>query len=254
MNEPAGMSGKDAVPGLFTIEPIQVGARIADSSLFLHLTDPGVKIEIAYRVWILRNAEQTIVVDTGPPLEEGRRRHLDSVSDVSDRLRSRGVDPAHVELVVLTHLHWDHAANAGIFPNARFLAQRSEIEFFRSAVRTRPVVDRFFSHQAELGRLIDTGRIVPIDGDQALSDGLRAIRVGGHTPGSQMLIVETPSGRCIITGDAVPLNRNYVDRIPSGILVDLREAIAALDRVDELDPVAIYTGHDMEPVLWLKQT
>ena len=46
------------------IKPVEVGRRKADSALFLYLTDFGIEIEIAYRLWILRSSEGLIVVDT----------------------------------------------------------------------------------------------------------------------------------------------------------------------------------------------
>jgi len=45
------------------------------------------------------------------------------------------------------------------------------------------------------------------------------------------------------------LHRNYLENIPSGIVVNTVEAIAALDRVRALSPAAIYTGHDLQPCL-----
>lgn len=235
----------------YTINPAEVGRRKADSALFLYLTDFGVEIEIAYRFWILRSADGLVVVDTGPPLEEAHRRGITQVREIDAALDEAGVKGADVRTIVLTHLHWDHAANAAKFPNAVYLAQRSEIEFFQSHAREHPSMNRFFSHQAYLAQLIDEGRIRPVDGDQAIAPGIRAIRVGGHTPGSQMLIVDTVDGTAVITGDAIPLQRNYLDNIPSGIVVNAVEAIAALERVRVLRPVAIYTAHDLQPCLRL---
>jgi glyoxylase-like metal-dependent hydrolase (beta-lactamase superfamily II) len=233
------------------INPVEVGRRKADSALFLYLTDFGIEIEIAYRFWILRSADGLVVVDTGPPLEEAHRRGITQVREIDAALDEAGVKGADVRTIVLTHLHWDHAANAAKFPNAVYLAQRSEIEFFQSHAREHPSMNRFFSHQAYLAQLIDEGRIRPVDGDQAIAPGIRAIRVGGHTPGSQMLIVDTVDGTAVITGDAIPLHRNYLDNIPSGIVVNAVEAIAALERVRVLRPVAIYTAHDLQPCLRL---
>lgn len=233
----------------YAVEPVEVGRRKADSALFLYLTDFGVEIEIAYRLWILRSADGLIVVDTGPPLEEAHRRGITKVRDVDAALGEAGVKGSDVKTIVLTHLHWDHAANAAKFPNAVYLAQRREIEFFGSQAREHPAMNRFFSHQAYLGRLIEEGRIRPVDGDQPIAPGLQAIRVGGHTPGSQMLVVDTAEGAAVITGDAVPLHRNYLDNIPSGIIVNAVEAIAALERVRAMRPVAIFTGHDLQPCL-----
>jgi glyoxylase-like metal-dependent hydrolase (beta-lactamase superfamily II) len=235
----------------YSIKPVEVGRRKADSALFLYLTDFGIEIEIAYRLWILRSADGLIVVDTGPPLEEAHRRGITEVRDIDAALDEAGVKGTDVRTIVLTHLHWDHAANAGKFPNAVYLAQRSEIEFFHSHAREHPAMNRFFSHQAYLAQLIDEGRIRPVDGDQPIAPGIRAIRVGGHTPGSQMLIVDTADGTAVITGDAIPLHRNYIDNIPSGIVVNAVEAIAALERVRALRPVAIFTAHDLQPCMRL---
>jgi glyoxylase-like metal-dependent hydrolase (beta-lactamase superfamily II) len=234
----------------YTIQPVEVGRRRADSALFLFLTDFGIEIEIAYRLWTIRNGNDTIVVDTGPPLDEAHRRGITQVRDIDTALAESGVRAADVRTVVLTHLHWDHAANAGKFPNAVFLAQRREIEFFQSPAREHATMNRFFSHQAYLASLIAEGRIRAID-DDTIGPGIEAIRVGGHTPGSQMLVVDTLEGRVVITGDAIPLHRNFLENIPSGIVVDTIEAIAALERVRALRPVAIYTGHDLQPHLRL---
>lgn len=233
----------------YTVQPLEVGRRNADSALFLYLTDFGVEIEIAYRFWALRSADDVIVVDTGPPLEEAQRRGITQVREIDGALGEVGLKASDIRTIVLTHLHWDHAANAEKFPNAVYLAQRSEIDFFHSHSREHPAMNRFYSHQAYLGRLIDEGRIRPVDGDQAIAPGVQAIRVGGHTPGSQMLIVDTVEGTAVITGDAVPLHRNYLDNIPSGIVVNAVEAIAALERVRAIGPVAIYTGHDLQSCL-----
>jgi len=233
----------------YTIEPLEIGRRKADSALFLYLTDFGAEIEIAYRLWLLRGPAGVVVVDTGPPLEEAHRRGITNVREVDVALAEAGVAATDVRTIVLTHLHWDHAANAAKFPNATYLAQRREIEFFGSHAREHPMMNRFFSHQAYLGQLIEQGRIKPVDGDRQIVPGLTAIRVGGHTPGSQMVVVEAEKGTAVITGDAIPLHRNYLENIPSGILVNTLEALAALERVRAMRPVALYTGHDLVPCL-----
>lgn len=239
------------MPSPIAIETVELGGRVADASMFLHLTDMGQPLEIVYRLWVLRTDRGAIVVDTGPPMEEGLRRGLTGVAHVADRLAARGVNAAKVEAVLLTHLHWDHAANAAAFPNATFYAQQAEIDFFRSPMRTHKAIDRFFSHQAMIEALIRDGRIKALDGDAPFMEGIRTIHVGGHTPGSQMIAVDSAEGLSILTGDAVPVNRNYTDSIPSGILVNLQQAIAALATVRALKPRRLYTGHDPKPYLEL---
>lgn len=233
----------------FEIIPVRLGGRIAESSLFLMFTDAGKKIPIDYRLWVLRSQDRTLLVDTGPPVSEAHRRGITDVQGLAEPLARVGVEAASIDTVILTHLHWDHASNADAFPAATFLAQRAEIAFFRDPHRALSCFDRFFSHHDELGALIEEGRIQSLPGDCVVEDGIEVLQVGGHTPGSQMVRVKTPDGWALLTGDAVPLNRNFVEDIPSGICSSLIEATDALKRARGLRPVAIYTGHDPAEVL-----
>lgn len=228
----------------FRIDAVEIGRRTADTSLFLYLTEPGKSLEIAYRVWVLRDGTRTILVDTGPPTQEGRERGLTQVTEVAVALGRIGVDAASIDTVLLTHLHWDHAANAEKFPNATFFAQQAELDFFGSAMRQHPAFNRFFSVRTDLSGMIRAQRIRPLNGDVEFCPGIRVMCVGGHTPGSQMICVDTQEGLAVITGDAIPLRRNYHDSIPSGIVSNVDEAIHALERVARLAPARIYPGHD----------
>ena len=233
----------------YTVQALEVARRQAEASVFTYLTDAGKEIEIAYRVWALHGPDGVLLVDTGPPLAEAERRGITRIRPIEEALQEAGVTPAQVRTIILTHLHWDHASNAEKFPNANFLAQEGEIRFFCSCSREHPLLNRFFSHQSYLCSLIDAGRIQALHGDVQVAEGVRVMRVGGHTPGSQMVLVDTDEGLAVITGDAIPLHRNYTENIPSGIVTDTLEAIQALERVHELRPARVYTGHDPQPFL-----
>ena len=234
-----------AAAGVWTVTSLLLGHRRAHASWFGYLEPGSVEMRIAYRSWLLHNGDAAVVVDTGPPPDEAAVRGLVGVVSVADRLAEHGVAAADVGCVVLTHLHWDHAAAADRFPNARFYAQRAEIDFFTGRAWDHPSTARFFSHREMLQGLIDSRRVVAVDGEHELCPGVRLVRVGGHTPGSQMVVVETGDGRVVLTGDAVPTHRNYLDDLPSGILVDLLELIEARRTVKALAPRFLYTGHDL---------
>jgi len=226
----------------YTVQPVEVGRRKADSALFLYLTDFGIEIEIAYRLWILRGGDELMVVDTGPPLEEAHRRGITRVRDIDTVLAEAGIHGSDVSTIALTHLHWDHAANAAKFPNAIFLAQSREIEFFKSGVREHPSMNRFFSHHAYLRQLIDEGRIKPIDGDSAIAPGIRAIRVGGHTPGSQCFFVD---GR-LVEGDTLFLDGCGRTDLPGGDPAALYESLTQKLAIVPDDAV-LFPGHMYSP-------
>ena len=229
---------------LWSITPVRLGSRTARWSWFNYLESDTQPLAITYRTWVLQHHDQVILVDTGPPLDEARRRDISDLAPVDQRLREAGIDPLAIRHIVLTHLHWDHASSADLFPNALFYAQRAEIDFFMGNAWLHDATARFFSHREMLSTLIARQQIIAVDGDVALTPGLQLLKVGGHTPGSQMVAVATSEGLAVLTGDAIPMNRNYVDAIPTGILVDLPAVINARRRVRDLAPHCIYTGHD----------
>lgn len=231
------------------VEPIELARRTAHRAWFFYLSEESGPQEIAYRAWLLRRGDECLLVDTGPPLDESARRGVRDAMRVDVALQQRGLAVTDVSDVVLTHLHWDHAASADLFMHARFHVQRSEIDFFRGQAHEHPATSRFFSHRVMLTALLDSGRVSPVEGEFELRDGVRLVHVGGHTPGSQIVVVDTVEGRAVIAGDAIPLNRNYTDLVPNGILVNVIDAVAALKTVRALDPVRIFTGHDLEPSL-----
>jgi len=226
------------------IFPLELGRRTAHAAWFFYLSEDNGPLEIAYRAWLLSRGPQRVLVDTGPPLDESARRGLRQVVAVDAALAAIGVDAAAIETVVLTHLHWDHAAGSPSLPNARFFVQRAEADYFGGPAHAHPATGRFFSHRHKLQALLDSGRCTFFDGDAPLAPGLDLLHVGGHTPGSQMVRVDTTEGTALITGDVVPLARNYETGTPNGILVNLLDSIAALKRVRELQPVLLYPGHD----------
>jgi len=233
----------------WTVLPLDLARRTAYRSWFFYLSEESGPLEIVYRAWLLRRGVECILVDTGPPLQEAARRGLRETVPIDAALQAHGVAVADVHDIVLTHLHWDHAASADLFPRATFHVQRSEIEFFRGQAHDHPSTARFFAHRQMLTALLDSGQVRPVDGELALREGVRLVRVGGHTPGSQIVVVERDDGRAVLTGDAIPMNRNYTDLVPNGILVNLIDAVAALRTVRALQPVEIYTGHDPVPSL-----
>ena len=86
-------------------------------------------MEMAYYVWLVRNENRTIVVDTGfaPDVAEVRAREF--LICPGEAIRQLGSDPDTIDTVVLTHLHYDHAGNHHLFPNATFHVQAAEMAY-----------------------------------------------------------------------------------------------------------------------------
>ena len=113
-----------------------------------------------YFVWLARNAERAVVIDIGFTAESGGKRVLERCPIES--LALLGVDPAAVEDVILTHMHYDHVGNFDKFPKARSHLQEPERHYaVRRYMRHRQLA-RSFEPDDVCGivRLNFAGRVV----------------------------------------------------------------------------------------------
>ena len=91
--------------------------------------DHAAMMPIDYYLWAIRGEGRTIVVDTGFGDAAAAKRGRSLLRHPLAALREAGIDPATVEDVVISHLHWDHAGNLDAFPKAVFHLQDSEMAF-----------------------------------------------------------------------------------------------------------------------------
>ncbi len=175
-------------------------------------------------VALVRSAGRTILFDTGPyayrPILQGRLKRL-------------GIDPAAIDTVVLSHVHWDCAANADLFPNAQVLIHERELAY-ADAPQTHDA-----RTQGYIGRVLRKLRLSPISGEQDIAEGLRLVELPGHTPGSMGLLV----GRALLAGDAVTCAGDAVAGEIGYQPVDDPRARESLLRALTLADI-IYPGHD----------
>jgi glyoxylase-like metal-dependent hydrolase (beta-lactamase superfamily II) len=217
----------------FTIEPLCCGYIVNHArSGFVYRHDcGGARLDAPCIAWLLRSAEHTLLVDTGPgPRARAPQCYRDDDAGTDDLLQYElaraGVDPDAIELVILTHLHNDHVGGASLFRNARFHVQELEL---KEAVWPVPF-QRPIYETNQPGRvppwtnILD--RMIVADGDADLLPGVRALRLPGHTAGSQGVLVDTADGPYLIAGDLIPLYDNWpgegAEPIPNGNHTDLR--------------------------------
>ena len=215
-------------PPQWTILALDTGTSMLDKSMLTYTRGAGTTIPIPRIMWVLQGPT-TIVVDTsvapGGRSEEFIGEDLQRRPDQepANALRAAGVDPKDVELVILTHLHWDHAGNCDLFPDAKIVVQQSELRYAISP-------GRFFRRSflsPESGWGVPPylqPNIETVDGEVELAPGLRVVPSPGHTPGSHSVIADTEHGRFCIAGDAISLYENIERDIPPGFHVDVDAA------------------------------
>jgi glyoxylase-like metal-dependent hydrolase (beta-lactamase superfamily II) len=173
------------------------------------------------------------------------------VCDPVEVLGRLGVAAADVRDVVLTHLHYDHTGNLAAFPRARFWVQDAELAFWTGRHAGRGELGAIVTPAdvVELVRLNFERRVAFVDGDGEVAPGITVHRVGGHAPGLQVVVVETPAGRVLLASDASHFFANLEDDRPYAIVHSLPGMYAAFDRVRALAerpprPALVVPGHD----------
>lgn len=203
-----------------------------------------------YYFWLIEHEQGPILVDTGFYPAGGARRKRQMYRHPVAALRAVGVDSKDVRLVIMTHLHWDHAGNLLDFPNAQFLLAKSELEFWRSDIAKNKLFSAYFDPETgeDLEVVESDGRLHLFERAAEPVPGVRVVEVGGHSPGQAMVEVETSDGVLLLTSDAVHFNDTLDKHMPFCSMSDLPTGFKVLDMIQRRLASGEYsdvvTGHD----------
>ena len=204
--------------------------------------------DLDYFIWLARSKARAFVIDTGFDAKVGARRGRRTILPPERGLRLLGVDAKKVKDVIITHLHYDHVGNFGLFPAATFHLQDEEMAYATG----RHMAHGFFSQAYEVDEVVAMvreaykGRVRFHDGDTELAPGLSLHRIGGHTKGLQVVRVHTRVGWIVLASDAAHLYANMNETRPFPIVFDVGGMVEGYRRLRELadSPDLIVPGHD----------
>ena len=225
------------------------------------------RVPLATRAVLVQDdSGRTVLLEAGvgaffsPELRE-RFGVVEASHVLLDALASHGVQPEDVDVIVLSHLHFDHAggvltawqpdvAPSLVFPNAHYVVSRAAWD---RAVAPTPR-DRG-SFITELPGLLEaTGRLELVDGERSetLGDAFRFHYSDGHTPGLLITEIELPDGPIVYASDLVPgvpwvhvpITMGY-DRFPE--LVVQEKAVFLADMADR-SATLVFTHDPVTPM------
>jgi N-acyl homoserine lactone hydrolase len=194
-----------------SVTPVHVADLVAEGEL------------MPVNVHVIDHPDGRVLVDTGltelHPL----------VADMDPRLRplsEQDFDLAGVDIVVNTHLHFDHCGGNHLFAGKPIYVQRRELDDARS------------QDDYTIREWVDAPgvRYVPVDGELELLPGLRLVPAPGHTRGTQVVVVETGERPVVIAGDVA---------VWFGQLDEPEDDGQRLVRA--LDPELVWLAHVHEP-------
>ncbi|MBW1668247.1 MAG: N-acyl homoserine lactonase family protein [Deltaproteobacteria bacterium] len=233
------------------VRPLHVGSVKRNKTTFLMGAQPE-PIDLPIVMFLIQTEDVNVLVDTGtrdpketPPLhnpyEQSEAQRVENV------LGKLGLHPNDINIVINTHLHWDHCSNNRLFEKAMFYVQREELRYASAPLRAHAHGYEAF----ELGLVppFASTRFEVVEGDHKIIEGVWVLFTPGHTPGSQAVLVDSGEKSCILAGDNIPLYENLKERDirafkPSTLYVDLEEYYRSIRRLLEFD-VPLIPGHEI---------
>ncbi|MBU2533416.1 MAG: N-acyl homoserine lactonase family protein [Alphaproteobacteria bacterium] len=235
----------------YEIYAIKYAERVGTRGATFMDGDPhDAPIAMDYFVWVLKSPERNIVVDVGMNRAEGEKRKRTFLRCPIESLKLVGVDPADVEDVVISHMHYDHAGNLELFPKARFHIQDTEMAYVTGRAMTHKRLRHSFclSDVVQMVTMVYGDRVVFHDGDAKIFPGIDVHAIPGHSRGLQALTVNTARGTVVVASDAAHYYECVTDEslfMTHENLYDLLEGYRKVRRLAPSDD-HIIPGHDPE--------
>lgn len=177
----------------------------------LKTPDARNRIQMATNCLLVRTPDANILIEAGigPKLSDKERDiyAYEREPGLPDSLRAAGLAPEDIDLVILSHLHFDHCGSlvvpgrdgelTPLFPRAKHVVQARELDAWRHPdPRSKP------SYKPEnLVMLEEARRLVVLDGDADVAPGVKVRVTGGHTAGHQAVYVTDQEQTVVFTGD-----------------------------------------------------
>lgn len=197
---------------------------------------PGEVVDTCY---LVRHPNGDLLWDTGIPdalhdMPDGVTDppfHLTAAKTLKGQLAEIGVAPADVELLSISHSHFDHLGNANDYAGSTWLVESAERAFmFRDEARAN--AEGFAAYSG-----LENADTVEINGDwDVFGDGkVRIISTPGHTPGHASLLVNLAnSGPILLTGDLYHLTESRAHRRIPTFNTDPEETLRSMDKFEAL--------------------
>ena len=156
--------------------------------------------------WLVTDGITRALVDVGQPDVETIRHRLGveasggGAEALREALAACGTRPEDIGLVIATHLHFDHAWNLDLFPDAKVVVQRDELFHAIDPVPTQRIYYLRETISAVLSRKRPR-QLELVDGDRSILPGIDLLKVPGHTPGMQVPVVTTAHGKVALVSD-----------------------------------------------------
>lgn len=184
------------------------------SGLTPDFADENGKLKAVVQCFLVKTGDKIILMDTC----NGNLKHRPDMpewgsiqTDFLAGFRETKTDLHQVNLVICTHLHFDHvgwntklqdSAWVPTFPNAKYIFVRDEYNYWEKGPENQIASD-LEAFQDSVKPIVDAGQSVLVDADYRVDNQVRLLPTPGHTPGHVCINIESKDQRGIFLGDLI---------------------------------------------------
>lgn len=242
----------------YTIKPINTGFTKTSKGNYLYhhsihaFYDVEGSEDLPVTVFLVQGNGHNILIDTGMSNSEiaSKYHHPGSYQPegfaIHEQLEKMGMSCDDIDMIIFTHLHWDHVYNLGKFTKAKLYVQRKEYEF---ALNPIPLYYKSYEYPVlGLDPQFKDREFELLDGKCEIIDGIEVYPSPGHSVGHQTVMINTKEGVYHCCGDLIFTSDNlkevpqmHYDITPPGrfldivdswnSIVELKRKIASPDKV-----------------------
>jgi glyoxylase-like metal-dependent hydrolase (beta-lactamase superfamily II) len=170
------------------------------------------RVQLAMNCLLVHAGGKRILVETGMGAKMSPKlRDIYAIEGpfLNERLAEHGLDPSEIDIVINTHLHFDHCGGntrlekdkiVAAYPNAKYVVQRGEFEHAKHPNER----DRASYLMENYAPLEAKGKLALLEGDRAIAPGVELIRVPGHTANMQCVKLSGGGKTAFFLADIAP--------------------------------------------------
>ncbi len=228
----------------YSIKPLLYARQQVPGPQVFFQADWQHQYEFAFYVFLIRGNGITALVDCGvddPSLvnevvlrtalgDSGVVRTAGHGRTVTNLLAAEGLRPEDIDVVAVTHFHWDHITNISLFPRARLVISKPGWEEYARLRHDVPdlVADPIFPGSVLDWLAAQHDRLEPTSDGSTLLPGVDIRHIGGHTPDSAAFVVPTDDGTVILPGDTIWTYANLDRNHPVGAATSIEQCYHAM--------------------------
>ena len=213
-----------------------------DKSFLVYAKYQGEIYEAALKPLLIITDRERILIDTGiGELPEKYKKFHTMKRKPDEGLRAQlqryGLKPENIDVIINTHLHFDHCGNNKHFTNAKFYVQADELRYAY-------VPDRFQKASYIRASFDVDVDYMPIQGSRKITENVSILPTPGHSIGHQSVVIRKDGKNYVYCGDAAPLRENLERRNIPGVLYRSDQALQSIDKLRNIEAAVYIYSHD----------